>query len=84
MRLFGYVYNSGARDSKELATINIGEINTCLIAVKPGSYLFSVNGKIDSLPRFTSSSKAEGYKLYPYFGGDEVAPHEVTIEIKDL
>ena len=23
------------------------------------------------------------YKLYPYFGGDEVAPHKITIKIKE-
>ena len=24
------------------------------------------------------------YKLYPYFGGDEVAPHDITIQMADL
>ncbi len=84
LRLFSYVYNNGIRDSKELASITIGKEHICGIIVKPRSYIFSVNGKIDSLPRLATSPKAEGYKLYPYFGGDEVAPHQVTIYIKDL
>jgi hypothetical protein len=25
-----------------------------------------------------------GYKLFPYFGGDELAPHDVKILIEDL
>ena len=38
----------------------------------------------DSLPRTSATSKAEGYKLYPYFGGDESAPHDIFIYIKEL
>ncbi|MEO5783498.1 MAG: hypothetical protein ABIQ07_09520 [Ginsengibacter sp.] len=36
-----------------------------------------------SLPRTSTTAKAIGYKLYPYFGGDETAPHEIDIWIKE-
>ncbi len=84
LRLFGYVYNAGIVTSKELATVDIGKENRCTIKVSPQNYIFSINNNIDSLPRKSSTTKAEGYKLYPYFGGDETAPHKITILIKDL
>jgi hypothetical protein len=84
LRLFGYVYNNGIRDSKELGTINIGSEVNCSIKVTAKNYVFTLNGVTDSLPRAASSVKASGYKLYPYFGGDEPAPHNIYIWIKEL
>jgi len=84
LRLFGYIYNEGIVDSKELAPVAIGKENLCSIKSTAQNYIFSVNGITDSLPRKSTTVKAEGYKLYPYFGGDETAPHKITILIKDL
>jgi hypothetical protein len=36
------------------------------------------------MPRSSITAKASGYLLFPYFGGDETAPHDMGIEIKDL
>ena len=83
LRLFGYVYNHGVLDSKELGTVEIGKENNCSIKITPSAYHFLLNGKIDSLPRMSTTLNAQGYKLYPYFGGDEVAPHTINIFIKE-
>lgn len=84
LRLFAYVYNNGAVTSKELATVNIGSEINCSIKITPTNYLFTVNGITTQLPRMAATEKAKGYQLYPYFGGDEVAPHQVNIWIKDV
>jgi hypothetical protein len=31
-----------------------------------------------------TTPKGQGYQLYPYFGGDETAPHDINIWIKNL
>jgi hypothetical protein len=36
------------------------------------------------MTRESKTEKAEGYKLFPYFGGDETAPHNISIWIKEL
>jgi len=36
------------------------------------------------MSRASSTATAVGYKLYPYFGGDEAAPHDINIWIKEL
>ena len=84
LRLYGYVYNDGIRSSKELGTVRIGSEINCSITVHAKSYLFTLNGVTDSLPRTSTTAKATGYKLYPYFGGDETAPHDIYVWIKEL
>ncbi|MEJ7609539.1 MAG: hypothetical protein WKF88_00010 [Ferruginibacter sp.] len=84
LRLFAYVYNNGVRDSRELGIINIGEEINCKIKITPTAYIFSMNAITESLPRTATTAKAEGYRLYPYFGGNESAPHEINIWIKEL
>jgi hypothetical protein len=84
LRLFAYIYNNSIRESKELGTVAIGVEQSCAVKVTAHSYFFSLNGKTQAMPRKSSTTKAEGYKLYPYFGGDELAPHKIAIYIKDL
>lgn len=84
LRLFAYVYNAGVVTSKELSTVNIGSEINCSIRVNGDKYLFTVDGAITQLPRMATTEEGKGYQLYPYFGGDEVAPHQVNIWIKSL
>jgi hypothetical protein len=83
LRLFGYTYNNSVRDSKELAIIPIGKDVHCAIKVTTETYVFSVEEKQETMVRQSTTPTAKGYRLYPYFGGDEVAPHEVRIWIKE-
>ena len=84
LRLFGYTYNNSVRSFKELGTVMIGVENSCSIKVGDGMYIFTLNDKSDTLQRKSTTQHAVGYKLYPYFGGDEIAPHDIYIWIKDL
>lgn len=82
LRLFAYVYNEGVRTSKELTTTAIGANITCSIKITGSYYLFTVNGVGEKMPRMASTAKAKGYQLYPYFGGDEAAPHDIAVWIR--
>lgn len=84
LRIFAYVYNKGVRNSKELGTVAIGAENDCSIKVTGGHYIFSLNNHSDTLLRSATTHKGRGYRLYPYFGGDELAPHDITILIKEI
>lgn len=83
LRLYAYAYNDKLRMSEEITAVNIGEPIKCSIELENGYYEFAVNQQKIKLPRMLSTKRAEGYQLYPYFGGDEVAPHQVTIRIKN-
>jgi hypothetical protein len=84
LHLFAYVYNEGNVVKQELGTIRIGSEVPCSIKIAGNNYVFTVNDLSVSIPRLSATSGAEGYMLYPYFGGDETAPHDVNIQIKSL
>jgi hypothetical protein len=84
LHLFGYIYNNSVMSNRELGTVTIGSENNCTIKVSDSTYIFTVNNKSVTMPRASKTLKAEGYKLYPYFGGDEMAPHTISIWIKEL
>ena len=84
LRLFAYTYNEGERRFQEIGIIQPGVENDCSIAIKEDNYIFSLNGAKTAMPRASSTPIAEGYKLYPYFGGDESAPHDIFIWIKEV
>jgi hypothetical protein len=84
LTLYAYTYNNAKRESKSLGTITIGEEQNCSIKVTADKYIFTLNGKVETMPRTSTTAKAVGYKLFPYFGGDEFAPHDVSIWIKEI
>jgi hypothetical protein len=83
LRLFAYIYNAGAVQSEEISTVPIGAEIACSIKATSTEYIFTVNGLTEKLPRLSATPKARGYQLFPYFGGDEPAPQEVRIWIKE-
>lgn len=83
LSLHGYIYNDSIREYKELGSIAIGKPAHCAILVKGNQYQFVLNGDTTVMRRTSKTAQAEGYRLFPYFGGDEVAPHRIQILIKD-
>ncbi len=82
LRLYGYVYSIGVRYFQEITTILPGQEISCSIKLSGSTYILSANGISITLPRGSTTTKANGYQQYPYFGGDEVAPHDISIFIK--
>ncbi len=82
--LYAYTYNNGVRSSKLLSIVSLQEAHECAIKVTPESYIFSLDAMTFSMPRTSTTAKGSGYKLFPYFGGDEVAPHHIKIRIKEM
>lgn len=82
LRLFGYVYSKGTRYSQEICTIPFDTDISCSIKLNGTTYLITANTTTVTLPRGSTTTKASGYQLYPYFGGDETAPHDITIGLK--
>ncbi|HYE55491.1 MAG TPA: hypothetical protein VD996_11630 [Chitinophagaceae bacterium] len=84
LQIFAYGYAGGTRHWKQMGAIPIGTAVTMSIALEQRHYVFELNGKTERLPRNCAAEYAEGYRLYPYFGGDEAAPHEIRIWIREL
>lgn len=83
LEIWAYTYANGMRKFALVGTVSVNSINTYEIHFTETNYIFKLNNTEVVLPRYCKSV-AQGYKLYPYFGGDEVAPHDVTIDIEDI
>ena len=81
LRIHAYCYVNSVRVYKELGAVPLNRVQHCELRVLPESYVFILNGRADTLSRGCTDSLAMGYKLYPYFGGNEPAPHDVRIRV---
>jgi hypothetical protein len=83
IELYAYCYAEGKRSSKLMGTTGIGQIKKISIAAESGKYVFELDGAKTIMSRGCSDTAISGYKLYPYFGGNESAPHNIQIAIKE-
>ncbi len=83
LRLYAYVYGNGVRKIKEITTVAIGLEIDCAISISESEYSFTINKIIVAVDRSIGGPAITGYYLYPYFGGDETAPHDTFIDIRD-
>mgnify|MGYP005756713425 CR=1 FL=1 len=83
LELHAYTYQGGSRKSEFLAVAALGKPLVCELLLENGKYTFKAGEKQVTLPRGCNGN-TDAYQLYPYFGGDEVAPHDIRISIREL
>lgn len=84
LQLLAFVHTNGVIQPDLIITsIAIGSVINCRITCLPDKYEFEVNGILAKVER-PCSSRVIAYKLYPYFGGNETAPHTIRIFIDEL
>ena len=83
LELFAYCYVNGKRVSELIDQIDLNRSYICEIDIQSNKYIFKVNNIVREVSR-SCNGNGFGYKLYPYFGGDETAPHDIFIRIKDM
>jgi len=82
LEILAYCYADGEREIKSMGSIQIGKDAEMSIKVTSSTYIFKLGESVVTMKRHCDSEFAEGYQLYPYFGGDEVAPHDIRIWIR--
>jgi hypothetical protein len=84
LRIYAYCYRNGERISEELGTVELNQPADYKLSIVGGNYIFTFKGKETVILRGCTVVESNSrYRLYPYFGGDEVAPHDVTISITE-
>ncbi|MFD1140633.1 hypothetical protein ACFQ4C_05925 [Larkinella insperata] len=84
VHIHAYCYRNGERITEELGTVALNQPNDYQISIVGGNYVFTFQGKETVIARGCTTVKSnKRYRLYPYFGGDEVAPHAITISITE-
>jgi hypothetical protein len=84
LEILAYVYSHGKRSSQFIDIVPLNEKIQYSIRILQNQYEFNLNNKKITMPRGCNDKKALGYRLYPFFGGDEVAPHEIKIEVNKV
>ncbi len=83
LEILGYVYNQGVVSYELIDTIGINEEHYYELNMRDSLYEFKLDDKTMYMNRTSDCATGVYYKLYPYFGGDEKAPHDIEIEIKE-
>ncbi|MCE2833618.1 MAG: hypothetical protein LW694_04500 [Chitinophagaceae bacterium] len=83
LELFGYVYNDSVRTTQLITQVPLKTDIPCTIKVDGNRYIFTANGTQATMNRTAKTSSGKGYRLYPFFGGDEMAPQDITIRIRE-
>jgi len=85
LEIYGYCYANGVRAEQFVGVAPLNEYSHYELEIKGNSYVFTLNNEAPvSMKRGTTSGVGFYYKLWPYFGGDIAAPHDVTIDIKAI
>jgi len=75
-----YYYKDGKHYIEDLGKIQQGKVHHCYILIEKDEYIVVGSNKLVSVPR-TSKWCGPRYQLFPYFGGQQVAPKQFKIEI---
>lgn len=91
IEILAYVYVDGIRVTEDAADLHIAYVLPCVsyeynIEVTDKYYVFTINSSLFGEPRVVRIQHNGnltwwGYKLFPYFGGNEVAPQQVRIDL---
>ena len=84
VEVLAYTYVRGERHSALLGSVQPGEWHEYELRATPSGYVFGFDGTDTAMARGCSEEGLLKYHLWPYFGGDEVAPHTITIQMDEL
>ena len=83
--LFSYVYLNGVWSHEFLGSIVIGETVECEILMTNDTFTFMLKNEVMAIVSYERGmKKGIYYMLFPYFGGNQPAPHDINVFIKTL
>ena len=68
----------------KIKSVELNQIIDCEISFNDWEYEIDIDGTVVTIDRPCRRSRNSKYYLWPYFGGDETAPHDIKIKIKNL
>jgi len=79
LEILAYTHWKGNFEFEKITDIEIGKEYTGTIQFSD-KYIFTCNGTIVEMRR-DKNVQTNNYYLWPYFGGDETAPHDIKIKV---
>lgn len=84
IEILAYCYVSGTRIIEKIGETLPHEKNYYEIRLTDSQYQFSFDGATLEVPREKPCDKGAYYLLFPYFGGNETAPHDIHIYLQQV
>ncbi len=84
IKLHAYTYVNSERQWAYIKSIPLKTTVTLNLSVEGYFYTFQADQVTVKMPRHCDSKWAWGWQLFPYFGGDETAPHDIHIWLKEI
>ena len=81
--IFAYWYIDGNREFLKLGETNTSEFNHYLIKVHDNKYVFGFNDTYHTVTGVNKTFWLNSYRSYPYFGGNQPAPHFMDLIINE-
>jgi hypothetical protein len=82
LEIHAYVYVNGERITQYIGDVELNQPVDYQLQITEDQYVFYLQGHSPvRMTRKAPCSKGLYYMLFPYFGGDEVAPHDILIQI---
>jgi hypothetical protein len=83
IKIYGYVYDklSSGHVSKFITSVKVDEVNSGVIKVSGNQYILTVGATSISMDNTHGDSNL-CFRLYPYFGGNNTAPNDMTIGLE--
>ena len=82
INIFSYVYDSGKRKSNLISKIETDRYYKMAIVDDNTNWIFAIDNYCTMVPK--SEKFKIGYKLWPYFGGNNTAPQDLSINMIGL
>ncbi|MCH2218703.1 MAG: hypothetical protein MK076_11665 [Flavobacteriales bacterium] len=83
LEIMAYCYVDGERHIESVGYVDFDEPSNYSLSLKEDHYLFQLEGFPSvEIPREPPCERGLYYMLFPYFGGNDVAPHDISIKIQ--
>jgi hypothetical protein len=87
LRIFGYTYDEKSTDPKftclEITSVQVGQTCEGCIESVGNEYVITVNGVTVRMANVNADPNL-CLRLFPYFGGNNTAPQDMTVDIEYL
>ena len=88
IELFAYWYINGVRGFKSIGIVPINKYYTYSIDVTGGNYVWEFDGYGDSIGSgkhiINDTKNILSFRAFPYFGGNNTAPHDMFFSITEI
>lgn len=83
IEILAYYYVNSVRKNKFLTTVQPGELHTYVLYHHNDGYGIAIKDVVDVVvEQGDVCTRGAYYLLYPYFGGNETAPHDIRIYMR--